>query len=121
MLKHIQHSCIIACVCTLLCSCSGLQNTIDTGTEHLAKVLVSPEQEVILGEQIVAEIERDVTLHPNSEIQAYINTLGQKLVKASVKDHNNTVDFKFKVIDAPKTIRTTTFLRFPHYAGLGKA
>ena len=66
----------------------------DIGSPH-SKYL-SPQQEAEIGRQMMLKIKESAALITDPEIQAYIQSLGNKLVNAS--DHNNLPKFTFFII-----------------------
>ncbi len=73
-----------------------------TGEEQ--RVALSPEQEVVLGQQGRQEIIAQMGgLHPSQELQAYIDQVGQRVLQQS-KASQSPYPFEFHLIDAPDTI-----------------
>ncbi|MXZ11336.1 MAG: M48 family metalloprotease [Gemmatimonadetes bacterium] len=60
---------------------------------------LTPEQEVELGRQASREVERSVRLYRDPLVRAYIDSLGQALVRAS---RLSQFRYYFKVVDAPE-------------------
>jgi len=60
--------------------------------------LITPQQEIDLGQQLAAEIERQQRVHPDPQLQAYVDGVGQRLV-AHVTRHD--IPYSFVVIDSP--------------------
>ena len=63
--------------------------------------LLSTEQEIELGQQVSAEVEKQENLLDNTEIQAYVREIGQRLASVSPRQD---VKYTFKVIDAPDKV-----------------
>ena len=61
--------------------------------------LLTPEQEVELGRQAAREVERSVRMYRDPLVRAYIDSLGQALVRAS---RLSQFRYYFKVVDAPE-------------------
>lgn len=61
--------------------------------------LLTPEQEVELGRQSSREVERSVRLYRDPLVRAYIDSLGQTLVRVSARSQFR---YYFKVVDAPE-------------------
>lgn len=73
-----------------------------TGEEQ--RVALSPEQEVVLGQQGRQEIVAQMGgLHPNPELQAYIDQIGQRVLQQS-QASQSPYPFEFHLLDAPDTI-----------------
>jgi predicted Zn-dependent protease len=85
-----------------LTSCTAVQNTLDTGHKIAANVLIPPAEEMKVGRKISSDIEKEVKLHDNPEIQAYIQELGARITKDV--DVYEPITFKFKVIDDAATL-----------------
>ena len=61
--------------------------------------LLTPEQEVELGRQASREVERSVRLYRDPVVRAYVDSLGQALVRASARSQFR---YYFKVVDTPE-------------------
>ena len=61
--------------------------------------LLTPEQEVELGRQAAREVERSVRLYRDPLVRAYIDSMGQALVRVSARSQFR---YYFKVVDAPE-------------------
>ena len=61
--------------------------------------LLTPEQEVELGRQASREVERSVRLYRDPVVRAYVDSLGQALVRVSARSQFR---YYFKVVDAPE-------------------
>ena len=61
--------------------------------------LLTPEQEVELGRQAAREVERSVRMYRDPLVRAYVDSLGQALVRAS---RLSQFRYYFKVVDAPE-------------------
>lgn len=73
-----------------------------TGEEQ--RVALSPEQEVVLGQQGRQEVVAQMGgLHPSSELQAYIDRVGQRVLQQS-KAAQSPYLFEFHLVDDPDTI-----------------
>lgn len=84
--------------CLLLTGCMTM--TAPDGSR--AKLnLLSTEQEVELGRQVSAEVEKEEKLLADQDIQAYVRGIGERLARVSTR---LDVQYTFKVIDAPDTV-----------------
>ncbi len=82
-------------------SCAGTQ--VSRGA---ADVLVPVADENKLGRQMEPQIADELKFSQNQELQSYINTLGMKVVREA-KSRGQVpkgIDFKFTVVDDPKTV-----------------
>lgn len=88
----------------LMTGCKTAAKVADQATETGANLLLPPEQEAELGRQLSAELEQEVRLHPSPEVQAYIQELGNEIVRAAGPSVPEGITFTFKVIDDPDTV-----------------
>lgn len=63
--------------------------------------ILSTQQEIELGRQVAAEVEKKEKLLADPDIQAYVRQIGQRLSRVSPRLDLN---YTFKVIDAPDTV-----------------
>lgn len=84
--------------------CKTASKTIDAATETTANIVLPPSEEIKLGDQLAAELEQQVKLHPDPQVQAYIQELGRKIVAAAGNRVPEGMTFTFKVIDDPETV-----------------
>lgn len=68
-----------------------------------ADLLIPPRDEVMLGQQISAQIEQELTMHPNADVQAYVASLGAQIL-ARVDDRPAEIEFTFQVVDDLNTV-----------------
>lgn len=68
-----------------------------------ADVLVPVEDENQLGEELMKEIESEVTLHSDVEVQRYVRDLGEQIARG-VQNVPRGIRFRFAVVDDPNTI-----------------
>jgi predicted Zn-dependent protease len=61
-------------------------------------MLLSKDQEVAMGHQSDPEIIAAYGVYPSTELQQFINTEGQKMVKIS---HRDNIAYEFKILDSP--------------------
>ena len=89
------HRSLAALAATLLLSHCA-QNPV-TGSKDF--VLMSEQQEIQTGARMHKEVLREYTALDNSELQAYVNDIGQRLVKHS---HRPGLQWHFTVVDSPE-------------------
>lgn len=91
----------LALCASLFCSLSFAQDCTPPAIVANAKSsnLFSPEQEMILGELTVQNLAGEIRFLRNEQIQAYVNELGQRLVKHLPP---TGLKFQFHVIDLPE-------------------
>lgn len=88
---------VVAGAGTGLSSCASAQ----AAQRAAADVLVPVSEENKLGRQLSAEVERKVKLHPDPDVQAYVERIGRR-VEAKAKDKPEGIQFTYKVIDDDK-------------------
>ena len=67
-------------------------------SESATSLLISPAEEVELGENLAAEVEKEVTLHPSEEVQAEFQAMGDELVAHLSEDVPSEYTFEFHVV-----------------------
>jgi predicted Zn-dependent protease len=87
------------CLLGLLLMFSMLVTACDAATS----LLIPPEDEVALGNEVAVEIDQSLTFHPDPEVQNYLNELGQELL-AAVPKVRDAYEFRFYVVDDPGMI-----------------
>jgi predicted Zn-dependent protease len=63
--------------------------------------ILTTEEEVQIGSQVAAEVEKNETVLSNAAIQDYVRGIGERLARVSSRQD---VTYTFKVIDAPDTV-----------------
>lgn len=84
---------VVLVLCLMLLGCSTYQGVRFN--------ILSTEEEIRLGQQVSAEIERREELLDNPAVQAYVGEMGRRLADASPRQD---VQYTFKVIDSPKNV-----------------
>lgn len=84
--------------------CTTTNAAIKSGTETIAEVVMPPSEEIKLGLRLSAEIEKELKIHTDPAVQAYIQGLGAKISRAAAKKLPEGITLKFKVVDDPNTI-----------------
>jgi predicted Zn-dependent protease len=67
-----------------------------TGKSQLA--LVSEQQEIAMGRESDQQVQQQLGLYPDNDLQAYVNSVGQKLAAASERPN---LPWTFRVVDDP--------------------
>ncbi|GAA5315386.1 MAG: M48 family metalloprotease [Candidatus Pelagadaptatus aseana] len=80
---------------TYLCL-SGCSVNPATGTPDL--VMMSESKEISIGEELHKKLLEKTPIYPDPELQAYVNEIGQKLVRNS---HRSDIQYTFTLVDAP--------------------
>ncbi len=79
----------------LLTSCSQRDQLQPTQTNVW---MVSERREIAIGDEVAKEVEREYSVYQDAELTAYIDQIGQSLVRNS--DRAN-IPYHFKVLDSP--------------------
>jgi predicted Zn-dependent protease len=83
---------------TTFVACATTSRIADSVGDVAADALLPVKQENELGKEMSAELEKEVTLHPDDAVQTYIGRLGKKAAKAAAKDVPDGIRFRFRVI-----------------------
>ncbi len=85
-------------------SCGGSVGNVLGGAQDIAAGLVLPvNQEVALGAELSTQLDGELVVHPDAELQAYIASLGARVV-AVADDRDPSINFTFTVVDDDSTI-----------------
>ena len=83
-------------VAALLAACgSQVENPV---TGKLERSVMTEAQEIEVGRKEHQAILQEMPAHANTKVQAYVNTLGQKLARQS---HRSKLQWTFTVLDSP--------------------
>jgi predicted Zn-dependent protease len=88
----------------LLAACATASRVADTVSDVAADALVTVEQENELGKQMSAEVEKELTVHADDDVQAYLGNLGKKVAAAAKADTPDGIRYRFRVIDDDETV-----------------
>ncbi len=83
-------------VATLLAACGNQVANPVTG--KLERSVMSEEQEIALGRKEHQSILQEMPAYADAKLQAYVNTVGQKLARQS---HRSDLQWTFTVLDSP--------------------
>lgn len=86
-----------------LAACASINRTVDRGTGAMGEFLFPVSEEIKLGNQLAHEVNRQEKVHPDAQVQAYLQKVGQRIAKAS-GDRREGIKYRFTVIDEPKVI-----------------
>jgi beta-barrel assembly-enhancing protease len=84
-------------------SCAWIDKATDKAERLAADALLPIPEEIKLGKELSAEVEKESKLHESDEVQEYIRALGKKIAEEA-KDRPLNIRFTFKVIDDDKTV-----------------
>mgnify|MGYP006284104433 CR=1 FL=1 len=84
--------------------CQTTSGAAGKATGAAADVLLPPSDEEKLGDQFSADVEEELDLHPDPDVQAYIQKLGALAIKSAGDDAPDEIEFEFKVVDDPQTV-----------------
>lgn len=88
----------------LLCSgCSTVANVTRPATRAVGEMVLSPQDEKQLGNQLAAEVRQKQKVLDDPRVQSYVDALGQRLVAQAPKEER-PFPFDFTVLDAPDTV-----------------
>lgn len=85
------------------------------GQPYTLNILSTP-QEIELGEQLAAEIEKQETISGDAVLQAYITGIGERLERVATRQD---VPYSFTVIDKPDTVNAFALPGGPMYLYTG--
>lgn len=85
-------------------ACATASRVSDRVSEVAANALISVDQENDLGKTMSAEVEKEMTVHPDPEVQAYLQNLGKKVAAAASNDTPRGIRYRFRVIDDDDTV-----------------
>lgn len=88
---------------TGLVGCAGINKTMDKGTGALGELLLPLSEEVQLGKQIAADVNKQEKILNDQEVQAYVRSVGKRIADAS-GDKRKGIQYTFTVIDQPDVI-----------------
>lgn len=77
--------------------CATTSGATGKATETAANVLLPPREEVKLGRTLADDVSKELTFHPNNEVQNYIRGLGDKI--AAKADTPDPIRYTFRVVD----------------------
>ena len=86
---------LLGCIGALF-ALSGCSVNPATGTPNL--VLMSESKELSIGEELHKKLLEKTPVYPDKALQAYVNQVGQKLVRGS---HRTDIKYTFTIIDNP--------------------
>ena len=89
----------LPCAAVATTSCG----TAQAAQRVAANALLPVSEENKLGREMSAQVEKELRVHKDDEVQAYIQRLGTKLARKA-RDTPQGIKFSFKVIDDDKTV-----------------
>lgn len=84
-------------------SSGGTKPVAEQASEAAAEILLPVPEENKLGVQMSAELDKELTMHPDAEVQAYVRGLGQQVV-AAANDVPEGISFTFHVVKDDETV-----------------
>lgn len=84
--------------------CSTTRGPLGAGMDAAANRLFPVEQEVQMGAQMSAEVEKELKLSQDQELVAYVRSIGERLVAAAGADVPPGITYTFKVVDDDATV-----------------
>lgn len=83
--------------------CAQVATATQKPTAALGKLLLSPEDEKAIGDQLAAQVRQQEKILDDQEVQRYVGEVGARIVAAVPKDQQR-FPFDFTVIDSPDTV-----------------
>ena len=103
--RHYAHPLALVLIALpMLSGCKTAQNVIAEGAEAAAPIILPPSEEAKLGKEMSAEIEKELKIHPNPEVQGYIQRLGAQVAGPAQSRLEEGITLTFKVVDDPDTV-----------------
>lgn len=96
-------SLLLACCVCLLSACAHVAAVTREPATALGKLLLSPEDEAAIGEQLAAQVEQQEKILDDPKTQRFANEVGARIV-AAVPEAQRRFPFRIKVIDNPGTV-----------------
>lgn len=87
-----------------LAAASGGPIGCSTLTESAANLLISPADEVALGVELAGQVEQELVIHPDPDVQAFMQAMGSEIVAVLPADIPAEYNFQFHVVDDDETI-----------------
>ena len=85
-------------------ACATVDRGIDRGASAAADVLIPPESEAKLGSQLAAQVNQEERISKDSDLQAYVDRVGARVLSVVPKADRHGQTFTFTVIDKPKEV-----------------
>jgi len=86
-----------------LAGCAEVAQATRPATEAVGRLLLSPEEEKRIGDQLSAQVRQQEGVVQDPEVQAYLREVGQVMVQA-VPEKDRRFDYTFTVLDAPDSV-----------------
>jgi predicted Zn-dependent protease len=96
MIRNVSAAVCAATLAAGLTVASGCATNPATGEKEFS--LMSEAQEIETGKQLDAEVRREMGVYNDSQLQQYVDDIGQKLAKSS---HRPNLPWHFTVVDQP--------------------
>ncbi len=95
---------LLACLALVaLAGCAQVAEATRPVTEAVGGILLSPEEEKRLGDELARQVEQEEQVLQNKEVQDYVERVGRKILDA-VPDDQRRFDYTFTVLDDPETV-----------------
>ncbi len=103
MMKTVRNALVASLALGTLACSTTTTGVIHSGQETAADLLLPPEQEEALGDEFSAQLEKEITLHPDPEVQKYVQGLAATVIRQAQRDAPG-IKFEVKVIKDDATI-----------------
>lgn len=88
---------------TVATGCASIDKGVNKSAEVLSEAVLPTSSEIQLGNQLAGQVESEEPVLNNSEVQGYVNRVGQRLARASTGDRKG-IKYTFTVIDKPDMV-----------------
>ncbi|MGI5865601.1 MAG: M48 family metallopeptidase [Myxococcales bacterium] len=94
---------LLVCLGLMALGCTQVAQATRPVTETVGSILLSPEEEKRLGDELARQVEEEEQVLQNQEVQDYIDQVGRRILDA-VPDDEQRFDYTFTVLDDPGTV-----------------
>lgn len=84
--------------------CAWISRATEPATQAAGELLLSPEQERQLGDQLAAQVKSEEPVLQDPQVQDYVRRVGQQVVQAVPEDQRKGFVYSFTVLDTPETV-----------------
>jgi predicted Zn-dependent protease len=96
---------LLACLLlALLPGCAQVAEATRPATEAIGKVLLTPEQEKQLGEQLSVQVQQQEKVLQQPEVQSYVDRVGRQVLSSISDKQRRQLQYSFTVLDNPETV-----------------
>lgn len=85
------------------CGTTAGKQAVETATETAADIVLPVAEEQKLGEQMAVEVDKQLKMHTDPEVNAYVDRVGKRIVDAA-DNVPEGISFEFHVVDDDETV-----------------